>query len=228
MQLKQTLGKGGHGKIVEVGPKAVCKIMKKSPVAYKEIYTTEKLQTLEGIVKLLHVEEDADNLYMYMEKLQPITIVSDIKEHLRKSLLIIHNLHQNNVIHNDIKPDNIMKDDKENYKLIDFGCSLDGNKDIPKLTYTTPLFCSVESLSSKTCYKSDVWALGIIAYHYYTDVFPFDGQHIHEVFRSILSKNVDYSKIADPQASMFVRALLDKDTEKRLTAIEALHHNFLL
>ena len=46
-----------------------------------------------------------------------------IKYMLKQTLKGLHFLHQNNIVHRDIKSDNILTDDKGNVKLADFGYS---------------------------------------------------------------------------------------------------------
>ena len=76
-------------------------------------------------------------------------------------------LHSENIIHRDIKPDNLMIDKQGLIKLIDFGFSkkLDNNQNLRTLTkcgtmgYTAPEILS----DSKEGYgiKADIWSFGI-------------------------------------------------------------------
>ena len=68
-------------------------------------------------------------------------------------------LHGNNIIHNDLKPDNIMITDNEDIYLIDYGSAI--------LTETQKSFCEPEYRAPETFWQnkitkaSDIWALGL-------------------------------------------------------------------
>jgi len=69
-------------------------------------------------------------------------------------------LHGNCIIHNDLKPDNIMVDANENIKLIDLGSALICKADI---SFCTTEYRSPEAfLGNGTCYASDIWSLGLV------------------------------------------------------------------
>ncbi len=84
-------------------------------------------------------------------------------------------LHQHNVIHQDIKPDNIMLDDDLNYLVSDFGIST--GRDSASETYGgTRAYMAPERFNGVSDSKGDVWALGATAYEMLTGNAPF-GDH---------------------------------------------------
>ena len=149
-------------------------------------------------------------------------------------------LHDKKVIHKNIKLKNIMilekEEDintKEEYlwiKIIDShtGEIFQNNKKKPSLdnSYYTP----PEAMGNKYTEKSDMWSVGIILYLALTGKFPFDGKTNDEIFYKI--RNTPYNDL-DPRFmahSFEVRDLLDKllqkDVKKRLSAKEALNHEW--
>lgn len=86
--------------------------------------------------------------------------------------------HNRNVLHRDIKLENILLDENLNVKIIDFGFSIC----IPP-EKTLAIFCGTPSYMSpeivtKCQYKggpSDVWALGVVLYALLCGRFPFRG-----------------------------------------------------
>lgn len=84
-------------------------------------------------------------------------------------------LHKHNVIHQDIKPDNIMLDDDLNYMVTDFGIST-GRLDGSDTFGGTRAYMSPERFTGVSDAKGDVWALGATAYEMLTGNAPF-GDH---------------------------------------------------
>ena len=90
-------------------------------------------------------------------------------------------LHSNNIIHQDIKPANILQDDMGNYVIIDFGIStlardtllkstLMGNTSAGTLAYMGPERFSQQPAPTKA---SDIWSLGATLYELIEGTTPF-------------------------------------------------------
>lgn len=83
--------------------------------------------------------------------------------------------HQGNVIHGDIKPDNILINKKGILKIVDFGLA----KVLGKSTQDSKIFGSLHYLSPEQCEgslgdaKSDIYSLGITFYFMITGQLPF-------------------------------------------------------
>lgn len=225
------IGRGGNAKITLFktnNKEYACKIMKRSTDAYREVAITRYLQGTNGVIQLVSSDEDDRNLYMVLEKCRPLPKQpSNIPQHIRSVLQTISRIHIQGIIHHDIKPQNIMIADDSSLKIIDFGCSFYTHEHDKTFNKTTPLYCSVESLSSNITIKSDVWSVGVMTYYYLTGKYPFDGSSMHSVFRSIIREKPDMSLIDDVVAQDFVSQLLEKDPDKRPTALEALQHFYI-
>lgn len=141
-------------------------------------------------------------------------------------------LHKNNIVHNDIKPDNIIIDENLTPVLVDFGvacedinvCSLDDkNKKCCKNIGGPKQYISPETLATKAYYKeSDVWSLGVTLYVSATGEFPFhntDGT-AKTLFNSI--RNYDPKKLNTNNnlLNYIVNSALDKNPNTRITPEE--------
>lgn len=84
-------------------------------------------------------------------------------------------LHLHNVVHQDIKPDNIMLDDDLNYLVSDFGISTGRDADTENFGGTRA-YMAPERFSGVSDAKTDVWALGATAYEMITGNAPY-GDH---------------------------------------------------
>ena len=101
--------------------------------------------------------------------------------------------HQQNIIHRDLKPENIMlvreNDGSDTAVIMDFGLAKQRQADpsMAKLTATgiilgTPEFMSPEQIRGKNIdARSDVYALGIVAFEMFTARLPFEGRSPQEM-----------------------------------------------
>jgi serine/threonine protein kinase len=128
------------------------------------------------------------NLYDYINKYNLDNI--DYHNILTSSLIGLNFLHNNNIIHGDIKPHNIMFDINKNLKLIDFDMArvlkdeylTDKNTGteyyIPPETYDLKLYSN----------KSDIWSLGMSFYYLFTKKFPY--KYDYSKFNNFYLKNI--------------------------------------
>ena len=88
----------------------------------------------------------------------------------------IKECHIKNIVHKDIKLENIVKYEDNHYKLIDFGCSINLNhpKLVPILSGTLE-YMSPETflVRDKMYLNTDLWCIGILIYELYTNRNPF-------------------------------------------------------
>lgn len=92
----------------------------------------------------------------------------------------IHFCHSKNIVHRDIKLENILLDQDNNIKMIDFGFSII----IPSYKKLN-IFCGTPSymapeIVNKVLYvgqTADIWALGILLYVILCGKFPFKGRN---------------------------------------------------
>ena len=150
-------------------------------------------------------------------------------------------LHENKILHRDLKPENILISKKEvdllseeEYfwiQIIDFGTAKifepDKNE---KSIVGSAYYIAPEVLNKDYNEKCDTWSVGVILYMFLTGRPPFGGKNNEEIVKSIKTKNVDEKNPRLLQRSQEVRdlvnGLLDKDINKRLSAKEALNHQW--
>ena len=148
-------------------------------------------------------------------------------------------LHENKILHRDIKLENIMISDKEKdnstgeelfwIKIIDFGTAklFEKNKK-EKDVVGSSYYIAPEVLKQNYNEKCDTWSVGVILYMTLVGRAPFDGKDDEEIISKISS--VDYNKNEprlikhSPEVRDLVSKLLEKDIDKRYSVKEALEH----
>ena len=150
-------------------------------------------------------------------------------------------LHEQKIIHRNIKLKNIMilekEEDiisKEEYywiKIVDFHTAeiFKRNQKIINKNFNS-YFSSPEGLKNNYLEKSDIWSVGIILHIALTGKVPFDGKTDEEINYKIA--NIPYNNL-DPrllahssEVKDLLEKLLEKDINKRFTANEALNHEW--
>ena len=99
--------------------------------------------------------------------------------------MAIQYIHSKNVLHRDIKLQNVYLTSSNEVKLGDFGVSklLKGNDDFAKTSLGTPYYLSPEICRGKRYNsKSDVWMLVCLLYELCTFKKPFNGDSLHVQF----------------------------------------------
>src|SRR5881397_1005629 len=105
----------------------------------------------------------------------------------------LQHAHELQIVHRDLKPENIMlepeDDGRDKAVVMDFGLAKERRADpaIQKLTATgiilgTPEFMSPEQIRGKPLdARSDIYALGIVAFEMFTGKLPFQGRNAQEM-----------------------------------------------
>jgi len=148
-------------------------------------------------------------------------------------------LHENNIIHRDIKLENIMIYDiekdintKEEYfwiKIIDFGTAKIFQKNKKEKTIIgSTYYIAPEVLKKKYNEKCDTWSIGVVLFMLITGIPPFDGKNDKEIINSIQKGIYDINNKKLLKYSKDVQDLLSKlleiNVNKRLSSYEALNH----
>lgn len=135
----------------------------------------------------------------------------------------IEYLHNNNIIHRDIKSSNILINSQDNLFITDFGSSkvFTGHTDLTKTHVGTPYYFSPEIVSKKEySYKVDIWGIGCVLYEMICFSPPFLATNMKSLSNRILA--VNFSQKLNIYSSKYSKCLLElvgkiliKDENKR-------------
>lgn len=207
------------------------------------------LETLDhpNIVKYYETYENWEFLYIVMEycpggdlfdlitkrskEQLKETVVATIMKDLLKAL---NHCHSSNVVHWDIKPENIMVGEDGHIKLIDFGLSKQNQTTNSKMSEQvgTPYYVAPEVLNGNYTSKCDLWSLGVVFYIMLSGYLPFVGEDADEVYMKIKEGDFTFEhkefKLVTSDAKDLLNHLLEVNYNKWYSATDALNHPWFI
>mgnify|MGYP003385255068 FL=1 len=155
---------------------------------------------------------------------------------MRDMLSSVRYLHSKGIVHRDIKLENFLFEvntTDSRLKLIDFGLSKHCNESesmhqvVGSAYYTAP-----EVLEGHYDHRCDIWSLGIVAYMLLCGAPPFYGDSSDQIYEMIKTREAQYPAKrlghVSEEALNFLKAMLVKDPEKRISMEDALKHPYIL
>ena len=187
------------------------------------------------IMKLVKTFKTESNIFFLLEYISGRTMSNYLNSRSIKQLknfnetvfylailfIAIDYLNSKNICHRDLKPDNIIIDERGYLKIIDFGNSiiLDGYTN----TMTgTPHYMAPEILlRGGYGYSCDYWSIGIIAYETYYGRYPFgeNAKDPIEVYKEVIKKKLVF-KSGDQKIVKMIKSLLTKKVAERICSLE--------
>jgi len=114
-------------------------------------------------------------------------------------------LHSKSIVYRDLKPENLMLDDKGYLKVVDFGLA----KVVKGRTWTicgTPEYLAPEVVLSKGHNRGvDYWALGILIFEMVAGECPFTGDDNMVIYRQIVENKISFPPLMTPDCRDIVR-----------------------
>lgn len=163
---------------------------------------------------------------------------TEVIKYMRQICEAVRHMHDKNILHLDLKPENIMCQTKSGagshtIKIIDFGlaCKVDPNE-VVKISTGTADFAAPEIVEREPVgFYTDMWAVGVLAYVLLSGLSPFAGANDVQTLKNIKNCYWDFEEdsfrtISD-DAKDFIRKLLVRNKDKRMTAHECLAHSWL-
>ncbi|KAF9909566.1 hypothetical protein EC991_008391 [Linnemannia zychae] len=206
-----------------------------------ELAILKKLNHI-NIVKLYEVLDVAaeDSMYMVFElcelgaltevsvgdKLGKIFTDSECRDVFQQMVLGIEYLHDHDIVHRDIKPDNLLRAADGTLKIVDFGVSEMFTKkgdDIIKKSAGSPAFMAPELCRSHgevSGKPTDLWSMGVTLFCIRYGRLPFKSGMSLELQKMINEDEPYLGDEQDPRFKTTITRLLEKDPSKRMTIDE--------
>ena len=247
--LGKTLGKGdfSHVRLAihkDTKQDRAVKIIQKKKVDMKrllaEISIVSKLSH-PSIMEVYEVFEDTKKVYIvseYCKGGELFDIISKKRNFSEKEACIVMEQllsgicysHKNGIVHRDLKPENILMEDTSSnltIKIVDWGCATQMKQrerlhEMDGISY----YIAPEVLEGDYDEKCDIWSCGVILYILLCGYAPFYGENDKEIYNQVLKGEYDFPKEewqnVSEEAKNLVQKMLEKDTKKRITALDAL------
>ncbi|HKF45604.1 MAG TPA: serine/threonine-protein kinase [Thermoanaerobaculia bacterium] len=176
--------------------------------------------------------EDLDKIIKRGEKLTPARKI-EILIHISEGLHFAHEAH---VIHRDIKPANIRILENGAVKIMDFGIakSLQSESQLTQtgITLGTSAYLAPEQIRGETLdRRTDVFALGVLAYELLAYQKPFRGEHLSTILYRILNEAPEPIDQIAPEVTPALAAIVNKAIEKniqnRYPSMEAMRQDLI-
>ncbi|KAK7102743.1 serine/threonine-protein kinase par-1-like [Littorina saxatilis] len=248
-ELLRTLGEGSYGKVKlacerVTGHQVAIKYVKKSKIQNEADLTRIRreiriLSSLRhpNIVNIRQVYEKKDRIVLVMDCATGGELYDYLNTHrclpesqtrrfFRQISAALHCIHQNGIVHRDLKLENIVLDEERNVKIADFGLANYFSPDSMLKTFCgSPLYASPEIVNGKAYHgpEVDVWSLGVILYTLSYGAMPFQHSNLKVLRQQISSGH--YVQPSQPcGAASLIRHMLTVKSSLRATLPDILGH----
>ena len=254
-EIIKKLGEGSYGKTYKVKNKdssdiRAMKQMDKVKIPDMNLFKNEinimSILDHPNIIKLYEIFEDEKYFYLIIEYCDGGELLHRIRERNEKGnpfkekeiaeifkeiISAISYCHDNNVVHRDLKLENILflnKNENSEIKIIDFGVSTILEKKENKIKRLnskigTVYYMSPEILKGSYTELCDIWACGVILYIMVFGFPPFNGNNDKEIYESIKKGKIEFpNKISKNLKDLFNHMLCSEKT--RFNAKQVLEH----
>ncbi|CAO3678116.1 unnamed protein product [Umbelopsis ramanniana] len=163
------------------------------------------------------------DLFDYIELNENMTR-AEIQHIFRQIVDAVAHLHRHNIVHRDIKDENVIVDSTGHVQLIDFGSAAYLKPEQKFDTFAGTLdYCAPEVLRGNTYTgpPQDIWSLGILLYTLIYKENPF--YNIDE----IMSRDLRIPYTLDDGSIDLIKHMLDRDVDSRLTIEDVVQHRWL-
>lgn len=233
---KDKLGSGGFGAVyralhVPTGTMVALKVTEKESIKTKPKHVEYEETIQRSIVHpfvgehLCSMTDRKNNVYFALRLYEGGSLGKQIKQmkvfsrslvqkYIGQLLIVLRHIHQASLLHRDIKPDNIMLDEFDNVKLIDWGLAIYDDKNALTSRAGTLEYSAPEVLGRKPHGRaSDYYSIGVITYLLHVGKQPYKRKKMEKsVFiKKVASGHFPIPKTGDSDIDGLLDLLCEKD-----------------
>lgn len=202
----------------------------KNKVSIKREFEIMRKLNHENIVKIhdVIIDTQLNNIYFIMDYYEYGDLSNFLKKQplkekfTRKYMKQLSNglkyLLDNNILHRDLKPQNILLSKNYDIKITDFGFATYYTKDtIINTLCGSPMYMAPEIITKNGYdYKSDLWSVGIILYEMLHGYTPFNVQNFIELIKEIKKKNISIKVDVSEECKELIYSLCKTNPNERI------------
>ncbi|XP_058882719.1 MAP/microtubule affinity-regulating kinase 4 isoform X1 [Acipenser ruthenus] len=251
-RLLKTIGKGNFAKVklarhILTGREVAIKIIDKTqlnPTSLQKLF--REVRIMKGlnhpnIVKLFEVIETDKTLYLIMEYASGGEVFDYLVSHgrmkekearskFRQIVSAVHYCHEKNIVHRDLKAENLLLNADSNIKIADFGFSNEFTLGSKLDTFCgSPPYAAPELFQGKKYDgpEVDIWSLGVILYTLVSGSLPFDGQNLKELRERVLRGKYRVPFYMSTDCENILRRFLVLNPTKRCTLEQIMNDKWI-
>jgi len=207
---------------------------------YREIEVLKRIRH-PHIIKLYQVMETSNMIYLVTEYAPQGEIFdliakqgrlseNDAREKFWQIISAVDYLHKLNIVHRDLKAENLLLDSNFNIKLADFGFSnFYDNNEMLNTFCGSPPYAAPEVFEGKKYNgpEIDIWSLGVVLYVLVCGVLPFEGANLQFLRDRVLSGRIRIPFFMSSECENLIRRMLTVDPKKRPTIEQIKKHKWM-
>lgn len=161
---------------------------------------------------------DGGDLYQYLRTHQGRLRESQVRSVAAEVVLALEHFHNLGFVYRDLKPENVLLDNKGHVRLADFGlCKLLPTNALTNTICGTHTYAAPEMLAVRNYGMSiDLWAFGVFVYHILRGRTPYEARDLDQVIANMNNRRIRFSSATSPELVSMIKKLLDWNPETRL------------
>ncbi|XP_030049018.1 serine/threonine-protein kinase PLK2 [Microcaecilia unicolor] len=250
----RVLGKGGFAKCYEMTDLTTNKVYAVKIIPHSRVAKPHQREKIDKeielhrilnhkhIVQFYNYFEDKENIYILLEycsrrsmahilKARKVLTEPEVRYYLKQIVSGLKYLHEQEILHRDLKLGNFFINENMELKVGDFGLAarLEPLEQRRRTICGTPNYLSPEVLNKQGhgC-ESDIWALGCVMYTMLLGRPPFETTNLKETYRCIREARYTMPSSLVAPAKHLIAAMLAKNPDERPSLDELIQHEFFM
>lgn len=226
--------------VVKVIPKELITNEADYDLICREVHVLSSLSH-PNIVRYFLFTEDNLNFYIFMELCMGRTLLDKLNQEGKlvddqvrpifgQLASAISYLHNRGIAHRDLKLENVIVDNTNKVKIIDFGLSNYIEENQLLTTYCGSLHYASPEVIMQRPYegeKTDIWSLGVMLYSMLVGVLPWPLDNVNNMISAIMSGHYVIPAFMNPDAANLIKNMLNINSDMRATIEQVEKSNYL-